>query len=112
MVPHRITRILIIVIAGLLLAYDVWEGFGNFTGIQQQRLQLGLNLTLLGWLSTALLIFLPVVLFVVTIIVTRTMRLPLLALSFGLTVAVSALISLDIVLAVPVTAIFDAGSAG
>lgn len=112
MVAHRITRILIIVIAGLLLAYDVWEGFGNFTGIQQQRLQLGLNLTAIGWASTALLIFMPVLLFIGTIILTRKMRLTLLALSFGLAVAVSALISLDIVLAVPVTAIFDAGAAG
>lgn len=112
MIAQRITRILVIVIAGLLLAYDVWEGFGNFTGIQQQRLQLGLNLTAVGWASTALLIFLPVVLYVATIIVTRKMTMPLLALSFGLAVAVSALISLDIVLAVPVTAIFDAGSAG
>ena len=99
-------RIVTLVLAFLLFGYATWSGIGNFLGVQNQRLQLGLDLTPLGWGSTLTLVLLPVLLFVVCIIVTRRMRVTHTVFTFALGYVIVSVVSLDIVLALPQTAIF------
>jgi len=100
------SRIVTLLIAFLLFGYATWSGIGNFLGVQNQRLQLGLDLTPLGWASTLTLVLLPVLLFVVCIIVTRRMRVSHTVFTFALGYAIVSVVSLDVVLALPQTAIF------
>lgn len=99
-------RIVTLLVALLLFGYATWSGIGNFLGVQNQRLQLGLDLTPLGWASTLTLVLLPVLLFVVCIIVTRRMRVTHTVFTFALGYVIVSVVSLDIVLALPQTAIF------
>lgn len=98
-------------IFGLFFAWNVWAGIGNFLGIQNQRLQLGLNLTALGWFVIILDVFAPVVLFVVAIVVGRKRSRWMFAGILLLALLLVAVINLDLVLGVPVTAMFDTGAA-
>ena len=100
------SRIVTLLVAFLLFGYATWSGIGNFLGVQNQRLQLGLDLTPLGWVSTLTLVLLPVLLFVVCIIVTRRMRVSHTVFTFALGYVIVSVVSLDIVLALPQTAIF------
>jgi hypothetical protein len=75
-------------------------------GVQNQRLQLGLDLTPLGWASTLTLVLLPVLLFAACIIITRRLRVSHTVFAFALGYAVVSVVSLDIALALPQTAIF------
>jgi hypothetical protein len=99
-------RIVTLLVAFLLFGYATWSGIGNFLGVQNQRLQLGLDLTPLGWASTITLVLLPVLLFAACIIVTRRMRVSHTVFTFALGYVIVSVVSLDIVLALPQTAIF------
>ena len=98
-------------IFGLFFAWNVWAGIGNFLGIQNQRLQLGLNLTALGWFVIILDVFAPVVLFVVAIVVGLKRSKWMFAGILLLALLIVAIVNLDLVLGVPVTAMFDTGAA-
>jgi hypothetical protein len=99
-------RIVIVVVGFFFCGYGAWSGFGNFIGVQNERLQLGLDLTVLGWASTVTLVVLPVAIFIACLIITRRMRLPQMAFTFALAITLMSVITLDIVLALPQTAIF------
>jgi len=97
---------------GLFFAWNVWAGVGNFLGIQNQRLQLGLELTALGWFVIILDVLAPVLLFVAAILVARKQSRWMFAGVLLLALLLTAVINLDLVLGVPVTAMFAAGAAG
>ena len=99
-------------IFGLFFAWNVWAGIGNFLGIQNQRLQLGLNLTALGWFVIILDVFAPVLLFVAAIIFARKKSRWMFAGTLLLALLISAVVNLDLVLGVSQLAMFDTGSAG
>jgi len=99
-------RIVTWAVALLLYGYATWSGVGNFLGVQNQSLQLGLDLTPLGWASTLTLVLLPALLFFACIVVTRRMRVSHTVYTFALGFAVVSVVTLDIVLALPLTAIF------
>ena len=101
-----IGRIVTLVAALLLYGYATWSGIGNFLGVQNQRLQLGLDLSVVGWASTITLVVLPVLLFAVGIVITRRMRVSHTVFTFALGFAIISVVNLDIVLALPLTSIF------
>lgn len=57
----------------LLLAHDVWEGIGNFLGIQLQSLTLGVPLSAVGWGSIIAGVLMPIILFVGALLISRKM---------------------------------------
>lgn len=89
-----------------LYGYATWAGFSNFVGVQNQSLQLGLSLTPVGWGATLTLVLLPILLFVAGIVITRRMRVSHTVFTFGLGFAIVSVVTLDIVLALPQTAIY------
>jgi hypothetical protein len=108
---------------GLFFAYDVWEGIGNFLGVENQAVQLGLGITTLGWIIMYANVFLPALVWIglsITLIVVVVRRLrrgetiPVWRFVVLLAVAlvITAVISADFVLGVPAQAIFDTRSAG
>ncbi|MEN9751163.1 MAG: hypothetical protein RLZZ600_210 [Actinomycetota bacterium] len=96
---------------GLFFAWNVWAGIGNFLGIQNQRLQLGLDLTVLGWFVILLDVFAPILLFVAAILVGRKLSRWAFAGVLLLALLLVAVINLDLVLGVPVSAMFATGAA-
>lgn len=101
-----IARILTIVVSFLLYGYAAWSGVGNFLGVQNQSLRLGLDLTLVGWVAPLTLVVLPVVLFAACIVITRRMRVSHTLFTFAVGFALISVITLNIVLALPQTAIY------
>jgi uncharacterized membrane protein len=108
---------------GLFFAYDVWEGIGNFLGVENQAVQLGLGITTLGWVIMYANVFLPAVVWIalattLIVVVVRRMRagaiIPVWRFAVLLTLGllITAAISADLVLGVPAGAIFDTGTAG
>ena len=90
---------------GLLFAYDVWEAVGNFIGIYTQGLPFGLVLTAGGWFFLLLAILAPIILFVLAAILTRKSSAGKFVAVFTIALMVSAVIALNITLAVPLTLI-------
>jgi hypothetical protein len=101
-----IGRIITLVVALLLYGYATWSGVGNFLGVQNQRLQLGLDLTVVGWASIITLVVLPVLLCAACAVITRRMRMSRTVFTFALGFAIVSVVTLDIVLALPQTSIF------
>lgn len=99
-------RIVTWAVSLLLYGYATWSGVGNFLGVQNQSLQLGLGLTPVGWAATLTLVLLPVLLFVAGIVLTRRMRVSHTVFTFALGFAIVSVVNLDIVLALPQTAIY------
>jgi hypothetical protein len=75
-------------------------------GVQNQSLQLGLGLTSVGWVATLTLVVLPVILFVACIVITRRMRVSHTVFTFAVGFAIVSVVTLNIVLALPQTAIY------
>lgn len=100
---RSVIRGVILVFFGLLFAYDVWEAIGNFIGIYSQGLPFGLVLTVSGWVILLLAVFAPIILFVVATVFTRNKSAGFSLAVFVMGLTVSAVISLDITLAVPLT---------
>jgi hypothetical protein len=90
---------ILVVIFGLLLAHDVWEGIGNVSGMLQIGLQLDLQPQPLGWLVLASDLLAPIVLFVVALLATRKTNLWQSFLIWMLALLVSAIIGANVVLA-------------
>ena len=118
-----LVNVALLAVFGLFFAYDVWEGIGNFLGVENQAVQLGLGITPLGWVIMYANVFLPAVVWIalaITLIVVVVRRLrrgeniPVWRFAALLTVALvlTAVISADFVLGVPAQAIFDTRSAG
>ena len=118
-----VTVVVIFVVFSLFYGYATWAGWGNFLGIQNQRLQLGLNLTPLGWFVIIADVAIPALAFIAIFLsffihatlAVRHVRPIRVGLWFGLLligVLLVAVINLDLVLGVPQTAMFDIGSAG
>lgn len=124
---HTLSRILaniaLFAVFGLLFAYDVWEGIGNFLGVENQAVQLGLGITTLGWIIMYANVFLPAVVWIVlavalVVAIVRRIRagavVPVwrFAVLLALALVLTAVISADFVLGVPAQAIFDTRVAG
>ena len=88
---------------GLLFAYDVWEAIGNFIGIYAQGLPFGMVLTASGWVILLLAVVAPIILYVLATVLTRKKSAGVALAIFVIGLTVSAVISLDITLAVPLT---------
>lgn len=97
---------------GLFFAWNVWAGVGNFLGIQNQRLQLGLALTPLGWFVIILDVLAPILFFVAAVVFARNKSRWMFAGVLALALLLVAVVNLDLVLGVPVTAMFAASAAG
>ena len=97
---------------GLFFAWNVWAGVGNFLGIQNQRLQLGLALTPLGWFVIILDVLAPILFFVAAVVFARKKSRWMFAGVLALALLLVAVVNLDLVLGVPVTAMFATGAAG
>ena len=79
-------------------AFDVWEGIGNFLGIQAQSLTLGIAISGLGWIAIVVGVIAPILLFVIALLMSKKMPLAHTAFLFLLALSVSAIISADLVL--------------
>lgn len=97
---------------GLFFAWNVWAGVGNFLGIQNQRLQLGLELTPVGWIVIFADVLVPIVVFALAVILARRKTRWVFTGALALGLLLVAVINLDLVLGVPVTAMFAPGAAG
>ncbi len=96
----RIGRWITIGFFALLLAHDVWEGIGNFLGIQLQGMTLGAPLSVLGWVCILAGVFVPILLFVLAVLFTRKMAYwPTVAI-FTLAVMLSATLGVNLALGV------------
>lgn len=104
--PWLLGRIAVILVAFAFFGYSVWAGIGNFLGVQNERFAFGLEVSLFGWIATGALVVLPIVVFAVCIIVTRRMRLGPMIFVFAAGAALTAVVNLDVVLALPTTVIF------
>ncbi len=122
-IARLVVTVVFFVLFGLVYAYNTWAGWGNFLGIQNQRLQLGLNLTGLGWFVIIADVVIPALVyigiflafFIHAVLAVRNVRpmrvwLWLWLLVIGLVVV--AVVNLDLVLGVSQYAIFDTTSAG
>lgn len=83
---------------GLFFAYDVWEGVGNFIGVQYTRLTFGFELTVLGWLAIIAGVLIPLILFVIGIVATKSTSLSQTIFIFVLLLVVSAVVGADLTL--------------
>ena len=97
-----------LVILGLLLAYDIWEGVGNFIGIANQGAALGLGISPFGVFAVYLNVFAPALIFILVIAVTLLTRLRLFVVWCVLGLMLSALISADLVLGTSAYLIYSA----
>lgn len=87
-----------LVLVGLLLAYDTWEGVGNFVGVANQAAAFGLAISPLGIFAVYVNVLAPSIIFVLTIVITLVTRLRLFVVWCVLALMLSALISADLVL--------------
>ena len=100
---RRFIRWLILGLFGLLFAYDVWEAVSNFIGIYTQGLPFGLVLTVWGWVFLLFAVVAPIILFVLATVFSRKTSGGIAFVMFALALMVSAVITLDITLVVPLT---------
>lgn len=100
---RRFIRWLILGLFGLLFAYDVWEAVSNFIGIYAQGLAFGLVLTAWGWVFLLFAVVAPIILFVLAAVFSRKKSGGIAFVMFALALMVSAVITLDITLVVPLT---------
>lgn len=89
---------ILIGIFALFFAYDVWEGLGNFLGIQAQSLSLGIGISPFGWAAIVTGIFAPIVLFLGALFVTQKRRVGPTVVIFVVALTISAVIGVDLVL--------------
>lgn len=104
--PWLVGRIAVILVAFAFFGYSVWAGVGNFLGVQNERFAFGLEVSPVGWIATGALVVLPVIVFAVCIVVTRRTSLGTMIFIFAVGVALTAVVNLDVVLALPPTVIF------
>jgi hypothetical protein len=90
---------ILVILFGVLLAHDVWEGLGNVLGKYYESVQLGLELSWIGWLILGTNLLAPVVLFIIGLIATRRKGFGDALIVWILIVLISAIIGADIVLA-------------
>ncbi|CAB4556071.1 unannotated protein [freshwater metagenome] len=90
---------LLVILFGVLLGHDVWEGAGNVIGKYYESLQLGLELTWVGWLILGTNLLAPVVLFIIGLVATRRKSFGDALLIWILAVLVAAIAGADVVLA-------------
>jgi hypothetical protein len=85
-------------VLGMLLAYDTWEGIGNFIGVATQSASIGLKLSNFGIFVIYASVLAPSALFVLAVVVTLATRLRAFWLYLVMALIISALISADLVL--------------
>ena len=90
---------ILVVIFGLLLAHDVWEGIGNVSGMLQIGLQLDLQPQPIGWLVLATDLLAPIIVFVVALLATRKTNVWPSFLIWLLALLISAIVGANVVLA-------------
>lgn len=90
---------ILIILFGVLLAHDVWEGVGNVLGKYYESLQLGIEISWIGWLILGTDLLAPVVLFVIGALATRRRSFGAALVIWILVVLISAIVGADITLA-------------
>jgi hypothetical protein len=85
-------------VLGLLLAYDTWEGIGNFIGVATQSASIGLSLSAFGVFVIYANVLAPSLIFVFTIVITLLMRLRAFWIYMVMALLVSAIVAADLVL--------------
>jgi len=88
--------ILLAVVVGGLLAWDVWEAIGNLVGIRAYAAGLGTDLNATGWTVLLLSFALPVVCFVLALVLGRRRGVAARAGLLLAALCVSAALSLDL----------------
>ena len=95
-------------VLGLLLAYDTWEGVGNFIGVVNQGAAFGLSLSSFGVFAIYANILTPSIIFILVIAITLLTKLRMFWLYSVLGLMLSALIAADLVLGTSAYAIYSA----
>ena len=90
---------MLVILFGVLLGHDVFEGVGNVVGKYYESLQLGIEFTWIGWLILGTDLFAPIVLFIIGMVATRRKGFGDALIVWILVVLVSAIIGADVVLA-------------
>lgn len=85
-------------ILGILLAYDTWEGIGNFIGVATQSASIGLTLSAFGVFVIYASVLAPSLIFVLAIVVTLLTRLRAFWIYFVMALLLSAILAADLVL--------------
>lgn len=98
-----------LVVLGLLLAYDTWEGIGNFIGVATQGASIGLALSPFGVFVIYASVLAPSLIFVLAIIVTLSTKLRSFWIYLVMALLISAVTSADLVLGSSAYLIFSAG---
>jgi hypothetical protein len=91
----------------LLLAFDVWEGIGNFIGVMAQSLSLGLGLSVFGWCAIIFGIIAPAALFFGALWLTRNKALPASFVTYVVALSLSAVVGVDLALGTNAFLIFS-----
>ncbi|ALS56754.1 hypothetical protein [Rathayibacter toxicus] len=68
---YLLRSVLVTVVVGLLLAWDVWEAIGNFLGLRAFAAGFGADLNGFGWTVLVLGMVLPMLCFVVALLLGR-----------------------------------------
>lgn len=95
-------------VLGLLLAYDTWEGIGNFIGVATQGASIGLALSPFGVFVIYASVLAPSLIFVLAIVVTLLTKLRSFWIYFVLALMISAVVSADLALGTSAYLIFSA----
>lgn len=108
MMKHSIWVWILIVVFALFFAHDVWEGVGNFLGVQSTHFSLGISISLLGWVTIIVDVLAPIVLFVLALVITRRMTAGRTFFVFLLALAISAVVGADLALGTNAASLFEA----
>jgi hypothetical protein len=91
-----VVRAAIVVIFGLLLAWDVWEAVGNLLGVTGTATALGTSVSPTGWFVLCFGVVLPIAGFVGVLWFGRRARPAILLIAFATVTTVVAALSLDL----------------
>lgn len=97
-----------VTILGLLLAYDTWEGLGNFIGVANQGAAFGLSISPFGLFVIYSNVLAPGLIYLLVILITLLTKLRMFWLYCALGLMLSALISADLVLGTSAYVIYTA----
>jgi hypothetical protein len=91
-----LARAVIVLVFGLLLAWDVWEAVGNLMGVTGTAAALGTSVSPTGWFVLCFGVVLPVAGFVAVLWFGRRARPATLLIAFATVTTVVAALSLDL----------------
>ncbi|RWZ52010.1 hypothetical protein ELQ90_08055 [Labedella phragmitis] len=95
-VARPVARAVIVVVFGLLLAWDAWEAVGNLLGVTGTAVALGTSVSPTGWIVLCFGVALPIAGFVGVLWFGRHARPATLLIAFATVTTVVAALSLDL----------------